>query len=188
MRPAFGDLHVCYLIDRGDRYDYVQNRDSKAARISPDQLHEIGLANLRRLAAKRNWKLQAHGGVFDFLMGGEFEATVLLLDDFWEHEFRRYVQGDYAAVVPSRDVLAFCEVESESGIRELQSVVDRVSPSVRPLQLHFFISSSTAVVIPTMPVRMVGSGTGANLLECRLGNSFPPFLNWAIFSGATAPI
>ena len=56
------------------------------------------------------------------------------------------------------------------------------------IRIHFFINSSTAVVIPTMPVRMVGSGTGANLLECRPGNSFPSFLNWAMFSGATAPI
>jgi len=30
---------------------------------------------------------------------------------------------------------------------------------------HFFINSSTAAVIATLPVRIVGSGTGANLLE-----------------------
>ena len=56
------------------------------------------------------------------------------------------------------------------------------------LSSHFFINSSTAVVIPIMPVRMVGSGTGANLLECRLGNSFPSFLYSAIFAGSTAPM
>ena len=48
---------------------------------------------------------------------------------------------------------------------------------------YFFINSSTAAVIPIIPVRIVGSGTGANLLECRVGNSFPAFLNSAIFAG-----
>ena len=52
---------------------------------------------------------------------------------------------------------------------------------------HFFISSSTAAVIPITPVRIVGSGTGANLLECRVGNSFPVCLYSAIFAGSTAP-
>ena len=44
------------------------------------------------------------------------------------------------------------------------------------LQLYFFINSSTALVIPMIPTRIVGSGTGANLLECRVGNSFPACL------------
>ena len=39
---------------------------------------------------------------------------------------------------------------------------------------HFFIKSSTAAVIATMPVRIVGSGTGANLLECKVGSGGAP--------------
>src|SRR4051812_42869651 len=52
---------------------------------------------------------------------------------------------------------------------------------------YFFIRSSTALVIPMIPVRIVGSGTGANLLECRLGNGVPLFLLSAAFAGSTAP-
>ena len=60
----------------------------------------------------------------------------------------------------------------------------------RPIcaQRYFFIKSSTALVIATTPVRIVGSGTGANLLECKLGSGGAPgFFEAAIFSGATAP-
>jgi hypothetical protein len=39
-----------------------------------------------------------------------------------------------------------------------------------------------------MPTRIVGSGTGANLLECKLGSAVPLFLLSAIFAGSTAPI
>src|SRR5947207_8419791 len=53
---------------------------------------------------------------------------------------------------------------------------------------HFFIRSSTAAVIATIPVRIVGSGTGANLLECKLGSGDAPgFFDSAIFAGSTAP-
>ena len=52
---------------------------------------------------------------------------------------------------------------------------------------YFFIKSSTAATIPTMPVLIVGSGTGANLLECKLGKGVPLFLLSATFAGSTAP-
>src|SRR5436853_6376294 len=53
---------------------------------------------------------------------------------------------------------------------------------------YFFVSSSTAAVIATIPVRIVGSGTGANLLECKLGSGDAPgFFDSAIFAGSTAP-
>src|SRR5437763_10234161 len=53
---------------------------------------------------------------------------------------------------------------------------------------HFFKRSSAQLVMPTMPVRMVTSATGRNLLECSDGNGGAPgFLDWAITSGATAP-
>jgi hypothetical protein len=53
---------------------------------------------------------------------------------------------------------------------------------------HFFVKSNTAEVIATMPVRIVGSGTGANLLECRVGSGAAPgFFDSANFAGSTAP-
>ncbi len=55
-------------------------------------------------------------------------------------------------------------------------------------RIYFFIKSSTAAVIATTPVRMVGSGTGANLLECRVGSGAAPgFFDSANFAGSTAP-
>jgi uncharacterized protein YtpQ (UPF0354 family) len=92
------------------------------------QQFEIGLGNLKTLVVTKDRRVQRHGSLFGFSMGGDFDASVLLLDEFWEREFRPYVQGDYAAVVPSRDVLAFCDAESRPGIHELREVVNRVWP------------------------------------------------------------
>src|SRR5207247_10413239 len=56
------------------------------------------------------------------------------------------------------------------------------------LEGYFFIKSSAAAVIATIPVRIVGSGTGANLLECKLGSrEAPGFFDSAILAGSTAP-
>jgi len=63
------------------------------------------------------------------------------------------------------------------------------TPATKPsLPDYFFINSNTALVIPMMPTRIVGSGTGANLLECTLGSGVPVFLLSAIFAGSTAPM
>ena len=52
---------------------------------------------------------------------------------------------------------------------------------------HFFINSSTAVVIALIPVRKVGSGCGSNKLECNEGRGFPDFAAAATLAGSTAP-
>ena len=53
----------------------------------------------------------------------------MLLDEFWEGEFRKFVTGKYAAAIPARDVLAFCDAESADGISELQALINRVWPT-----------------------------------------------------------
>jgi len=52
---------------------------------------------------------------------------------------------------------------------------------------YFFISSRTTPVMAFMPVRSVGSGKGANRLECREGRGFPDFRLASTFAGSTAP-
>jgi uncharacterized protein YtpQ (UPF0354 family) len=126
IRPYLHDLHICYLADNGESYGYIQNRHLEEDGISLDELHQIGLRNLNTLIAQRKSKVERHGQVFAFLMGGDFEASALLLDELWEGDFKKFVTGDYASVVPARDVLAFCDVSSDRGIGELQAVIDRV--------------------------------------------------------------
>lgn len=129
MKPYFGDLHVCYLVDKGSSYEYILNRHMRDDGIALDELHAIGLRNLKGLVAKRDIRVQPYGDVFVFLMGGDFEASVILLDEMWDVRFRKYVTGDYAVAIPARDVLAFCDAQSVAGIIELRKAIDRVWPT-----------------------------------------------------------
>ncbi len=60
-----------------------------------------------------------------------------------------------------------------------------------PTSLHFFINFfikfSTAPLIAFTPVRIVGSGTGANSLECGPGSGVPFSFASFNFCGSTAP-
>src|SRR5512138_1636478 len=53
--------------------------------------------------------------------------------------------------------------------------------------LYFFINSSTTDVMAFTPVLRVGSGTGANKLECKEGSGLPDCLLAATLTGSTAP-
>jgi uncharacterized protein YtpQ (UPF0354 family) len=128
IRQYSDDLHICYLVDCGKDYEYVQMCHLQSDGISEEELHRIGLRNLRALAAKRPARVHAYQGVFAVLMGGDFEASLILLDDLWDNEFRQFVTGEYAAVVPARDLLAFCDGASVDGIAELQRVIERAQP------------------------------------------------------------
>ena len=122
-------LCVCYVVDVGESYQYVQRRHLSEDGLTSEQLHRVALDNLADLANQRQLRVQPHGNVFAVLMGGDFEASMMLLDPLWDQNFRQFVKGDYAVVIPNRDILAFCDSTSENGVKELREVVRRVHTS-----------------------------------------------------------
>jgi hypothetical protein len=88
VRRYSDDLCICYLVDRGSSYEYIQQSHIEQDGIDRDELHRIGLSNLRAWVARRQARVQPYQGVFAFLMHGDFEASVILLDDLWDGEFR----------------------------------------------------------------------------------------------------
>ncbi|HSY16872.1 MAG TPA: DUF1444 family protein [Candidatus Acidoferrales bacterium] len=129
VRLFLEELHICYLAGNEESYEYIQNRHLEEDGVSPDELHQIGLRNLKRLTIERNFRVQPYGNVFAFMMNGDFEASVMLLDEFWDGEFQKFVAGQYAVAVPARDVLVFCDAQSPAGIVELQQIIDRIWPA-----------------------------------------------------------
>jgi uncharacterized protein YtpQ (UPF0354 family) len=129
--PVLTDLHngllVAYLFDAGDRFAYVQGRDLAAAGLSREDLHDLGVANLAQLAAAR-CRLHVAGPVFAVVMDGNFEASLILVDDLWAVEFSEHTPNGCMVAIPARDILAFCDAESDLGRAELRAIVQRVTP------------------------------------------------------------
>jgi uncharacterized protein YtpQ (UPF0354 family) len=129
LEPYADGLLTAYVVDTGSEYELVQHRHLTAAGVAEEELQRIGLANLGRLVEERPTRVQPYGNMFAVLMGGDFEASLLLVDALWEQSFRQFVRGDYVAAVPARDVLAFCDSSLAAGRVELRRLIDQVYPT-----------------------------------------------------------
>lgn len=129
VRPYSDGLCICYVVDDGKSYHYVQQRHLTQDGINEDKLHMTGLRNLIDVVSKRDLRVQPCENISAVMMGGDFEASLIMLDQLWDQHFRQFVSGEYAVSIPARDVLAFCDTSSEQGVRELHQLIDRITPN-----------------------------------------------------------
>lgn len=119
---------VVYLLDEGTEFRYVNHDDIAAAGLSPDELHAIGLQNLAAMAAgKPGLRTGREGAIHALLMGGHFEASLVLLDDLWDGPLAPMAPNGAVVALPARDICAFCDARSAEGVAQLRSLVQRVS-------------------------------------------------------------
>src|SRR5262249_59063451 len=98
-------LLVCYITDTGDALRYLQNRDLDEAALDAEALHEVALGNLARLTSGRV-RLLPQGDFFGLLLDGNFEASLLLLDDLWDGALAGYPGSGLVPAVPAPAVPA----------------------------------------------------------------------------------
>jgi hypothetical protein len=65
--------------------------------------------------------------VHGLLLDGEFEASLLLLDDLWDDTLASHTPHGAVVAIPTRDVLTFCDAASADGIRTLRDLVQRTT-------------------------------------------------------------
>jgi uncharacterized protein YtpQ (UPF0354 family) len=128
LRAYAAGLLIAYVVDVGSAFTYIQGRDLISARINADQLHVRAVENLR-LAAEGHVTLRQAGPVWALFFDGNFEASLILLDEMWNRDLRDYHAGRPVVAVPARDILCFCDASSFAGIAELRAVVRRVWPT-----------------------------------------------------------
>ena len=123
--PLAGDLAVHYLVDMGDRFQYVTGTHMKSAGIDHRILHATAVNNLRTRAEGRV-TLHASGSTSVLLFDGDFEASLILLDEYWDEYLVEHHGGDPVIAVPARDMLSFCSASCAEGVAELKDLVARV--------------------------------------------------------------
>lgn len=127
--PVLNDLGngllVAYLIERNNSFDYIQAWHLREEDITKDRMYEIGLKNLRRKASE-NLRIRAYKNIYAIFLDGNFEASLILINELWEKTLKQYIKNDYIVAIPTRDILAFCDSESQEGIRDLQILCKRI--------------------------------------------------------------
>ena len=126
--PLNNGLSCFYLVDKGGSFEYVQNRSLVENAESLESLHGLAVANLANLASQ-NLVVREYRNIFVATMGGNFEASLLLVDEVWDETYSHIVENDFVAAIPARDILAFCDSRSVVGIQELLETISRVWPS-----------------------------------------------------------
>ena len=128
LRPLGNGMLVAYLVDEGDHYVWVQQKHLTAEGVTPIALHQQGVLNLARKASDM-LRVTDQGKFFACFLDGDFEASLLLLDDLWDEHLSELVPNGFIAGVPARDILMFCDVQSESGMKEIGERIERVWPN-----------------------------------------------------------
>jgi hypothetical protein len=96
--------------------------------MTPQALLQTGLRNpAKRVNGAPGLSVAPNGAFHALLMQGNFEASLLLLDDLWDGPLKQYAPAGVVVALPARDICAFCDAGSEQGIRELQALSANVT-------------------------------------------------------------
>jgi uncharacterized protein YtpQ (UPF0354 family) len=122
MRPFAADLIVMYAIDLPTHFRFVTYRELRDASISEEDLHALALRNL----PLRLPEIEFHGEAPRYMVtaGGNFEATLLLLESLWER-IEKQMPGEILAVVPARDLLFVSASGWEGALSFMQEMASR---------------------------------------------------------------
>jgi hypothetical protein len=130
MRATKSLFGVCYVLDEGDKLTYINKGDVRAAGISAEELHRIGLRNLAALIDVKPGLRLIQGSYCGLAMGGNFEASLVLLDHLWDGPLKEQAPNGAIVAIPARDVCMFCDARSTEGIAELKRALARVLASM----------------------------------------------------------
>ncbi|WP_158219421.1 MULTISPECIES: DUF1444 family protein [unclassified Achromobacter] len=127
-RPFAADLIIMYAIDLPTHFRFVNHRDLRRSAISEEELHALALRNL----PARLPEIELHGSPPRYMVtaGGNFEATLLLLESLWD-QLEEQMPGDILAVVPARDLLFVSASGWDGAVTFLNEMVSRDLPEKR---------------------------------------------------------
>lgn len=114
-------LLVFYVFDLAGMFRYVSEADCTRLRLAPGDLRSLAVANLTRRRARPQVKRGAAAAMF--VLDGDLEASLLLVDHLWE-QIGPQLPGDLIAAVPARDTLAVTGSQIPGGIAALTRAVD----------------------------------------------------------------
>jgi uncharacterized protein YtpQ (UPF0354 family) len=126
-------LLVSYIVDHGNHFEYVLERHLADCDLSQSELHQRAINNLLELARTTHIDIRPHCNIFAVIFGGNFEASLILLDGLWEHYLNHLAPNGFVVAIPCRDILAFCDAKSETGIDELHQLIARVKDGDHPI-------------------------------------------------------
>ena len=113
LAERFNDeLVIVYAQDDPNRMRYLTTQEDFG--LSREELRSLAVANLKRVLPKI--EMGRVGDVALMSAGGNYEASLLLIDDIWSSG-QIQVNGDIVVAIPTRDTLLVTGSRSRSGLK-----------------------------------------------------------------------
>ena len=126
-------LSVGYVVDQGERFQYIQGRHLSAAGMAQTELHRNAVANLATMLNDRNALVHAWDDAFAVIFDGNFEASLILVDDLWDEALASFAPNGFLAALPNKNLLAFCDIDTPMGPQQLRRIIEDGGSSERPI-------------------------------------------------------
>ena len=121
--PYVADLVIAYAEDSPTRLRFLLPDEVESLGLAPAELRRRAVENLLRILPPL--RRDGEAPVFMVVADGNFEASILLVDEFWEAQATA-VPGDLVAAVPARDILIFTGTAVPEGVDVLERAVRAV--------------------------------------------------------------
>jgi uncharacterized protein YtpQ (UPF0354 family) len=112
-------LIIVYAENTETSIRYFTQEDFGKLSISRDSLFPLAVKNLKGLLPEIRSK--GENGTFMITAGGDFEASLILLNSIWTNENFK-VKGDIVVAIPNRDMLMITGSKDEQGIKTIKEV------------------------------------------------------------------
>ena len=111
------ELVIVYAEDDPTRMSYLTTQDDIG--VSREELRALAVDNLRRMLPKI--EMRSNGEVLLISAGGDYETSLLLIDEIWSGGQVK-VNGDIVVAVPARDVLLVTGSRNPAGVKQLREL------------------------------------------------------------------
>lgn len=124
--PFVEGVVITYVVDTPHGLVFLQEQEINQAGITREELHLQAMSNLRTLSREKA-QVHQHGPIYGVALDGNFEASLFLLKSFWQEDYAHLAKAGFAVCMPARDVLAFCDMDSQEGLVTLREMATRVA-------------------------------------------------------------
>ena len=122
IKTLYEDLILCFAVDKGQNYELLQKKVlEKNPNLNEDILHQI---SVNALIEEIGENIKVNGDPNDIVMitaGGNFEAAVILLDNFWE-QIHQIFEQNVLISIPAKDLLFICKEDNKEGKKKIKKI------------------------------------------------------------------
>jgi uncharacterized protein YtpQ (UPF0354 family) len=125
FEPLNDELLVFYAEDTPNNIRYLTPKSLEEAGVAQADLRALSIANLKKLLPKI--ELRSGPLVSMVVAGGNYEASLLLLDDVWSKgPVPAKVDGDVVVAIPARDLLMVTGSRNRAGVERLRQLATKL--------------------------------------------------------------